>query len=58
MARTVEDPGRLQIRRHFAADTKASADAVKELTADKEYSSPNPAIRELKPKVTEILIGY
>ena len=39
-------------------DSKASADAVKELTADKEYSSSDPALRELKPKVTEILIGY
>jgi hypothetical protein len=39
-------------------DPKASADAVKELTADKEYSSSDPAMRELKPKVTEILIGY
>jgi len=39
-------------------DPKASADAVKELTADKEYSSSDPALRELKPKVTEILIGY
>jgi hypothetical protein len=39
-------------------DAKASADAVKELTADKEYSSSDPAMRELKPKVTEILIGY
>jgi hypothetical protein len=39
-------------------DTKASPDAVKELTADKEYSSSDPAMRELKPKVTEILIGY
>jgi hypothetical protein len=39
-------------------DAKASADAVKELTADKEYSSSDPAMRVLKPKVTEILIGY
>jgi hypothetical protein len=39
-------------------DPKASPDAVKELTADKEYSSSDPAMRELKPKVTEILIGY
>jgi hypothetical protein len=39
-------------------DPKASPDAVKELTADKEYSSSDPAMRELKPKVSEILIGY
>jgi hypothetical protein len=39
-------------------DAKASPDAVKELTADKEYSSSDPALRDLKPKVTEILIGY
>jgi hypothetical protein len=39
-------------------DPKASADAVKALTADKEYSSSDPLFRELKPKVSEILIGY
>src|ERR1700722_5891012 len=39
-------------------DPKASPDAAKELTADKEYSSSDPALREVKPKVTEILIGY
>ena len=39
-------------------DPKTSPDAVKELTADKEYSSSDPAMREVKPKVTEILNGY
>jgi hypothetical protein len=39
-------------------DPKASADAVKELAADKEYSSSDAAMRDVKPRVTEILIGY
>jgi hypothetical protein len=39
-------------------DSKASADAVKALAADQEYSSSDPQFRDLKPKVSEILIGY
>jgi hypothetical protein len=39
-------------------DAKAPPDAVKELSADKEYSSSDPQMRELKPRVSEILIGY
>ena len=42
----------------FAADPKAPADAVSALSADKEYSSADPAIRAVKPAVSEILIGY
>ena len=37
------------------ADAKASAGAI---SADKEYSSSDPAIRAAKPIVSEILIGY
>jgi hypothetical protein len=40
------------------ADAKASADALSALTPDKEYSSSDPAIRAVKPTVSEILIGY
>jgi hypothetical protein len=40
------------------ADPKAPADAVAALTADKEYSSSDPAMRAVKPAVSEILIGY
>jgi hypothetical protein len=40
------------------ADPKAAPDAVSTLTADKEYSSSDPAIRAVKPIVNEILIGY
>jgi hypothetical protein len=40
------------------ADPKAAPDAVAALTADKEYSSADPAIRAVKPTVSEILIGY
>jgi hypothetical protein len=39
-------------------DSKASADAVKALAADQEYSSSDPLFRDLKPRVSEILIGY
>jgi hypothetical protein len=39
-------------------DAKAAPDAVKALTADKEYSSSAAEMRAVKPKVSEILIGY
>lgn len=39
-------------------DSKASPDAVSALPADKEFSSNDPAMRDVKPKVSEILIGY
>jgi hypothetical protein len=39
-------------------DAKADADAVAALAPDKEFSSDDPQLRELKPKVSEILIGY
>jgi hypothetical protein len=39
-------------------DAKAAADAVAALAADKEYSSDDAQMREVKPKVSEILIGY
>jgi len=42
----------------LTADPKASPDAVSALSADKEYSSADPAIRSVKPTVSEILIGY
>ncbi|MGA8321459.1 MAG: hypothetical protein WB774_11720, partial [Xanthobacteraceae bacterium] len=40
------------------ADPKASPDEVAALAADKEYSSSDPAMRAVKPVVSEILIGY
>jgi hypothetical protein len=39
-------------------DPKAAPDAVSALSADKEFASNDAAMRQLKPKVTEILIGY
>jgi hypothetical protein len=39
-------------------DPKTSPDAVSALSADKEFSSDDPAMREVKPRVSEILIGY
>jgi hypothetical protein len=40
------------------ADQNASPDEVTALAADKEYSSSDPAMRAVKPVVSEILIGY
>ena len=40
------------------ADPKAPPDEVAALAADKEYSSSDPAMRAVKPVVSEILIGY
>jgi hypothetical protein len=40
------------------ADPKASAGAISTLSADKEYSSSDPAVRAARPTVSEILIGY
>jgi hypothetical protein len=39
-------------------DAKASAEKIGALSADKEYSSSDPAIRATKPTISEILIGY
>jgi hypothetical protein len=43
---------------NLRADAKASAEKISALSADKEYSSSDPAIRATKPTITEILIGY
>jgi hypothetical protein len=40
------------------ADPKAASDALAALPADKEFSSSDPALRAVKPEVSEILIGY
>jgi len=40
------------------ADAKASAEKIGAFSADKEYSSSDPAIRGTRPTITEILIGY
>jgi len=40
------------------ADAKAAAEKIGALSADKEYSSSDPAIRATKPTISEILIGY
>jgi len=42
----------------LTADSKAAADSVGALPADHEYSSSDPAMRAVKPTVSEILIGY
>src|SRR5262249_30539400 len=43
---------------NLRADAKASAEKINALSADKEYSSSDPAIRATKPTVNEILIHY
>ena len=40
------------------ADPKAAPDALAAVPADKEFSSSDPALRAVKPEVSEILIGY
>jgi hypothetical protein len=40
------------------ADPKTPANAISALSADKEYSSSDSAVRAVKPTVSEILIGY
>jgi hypothetical protein len=51
-------PGDCKSGVNLTADPKAAADAVGALTADKDYSSSDPAMRAVKPVVSEILIGY
>jgi hypothetical protein len=42
----------------LTADPKAAPDEVSALSADKEYNSSDPAVRAVRPAVSEILIGY
>lgn len=51
-------PGGCKSGVSLSADPKASADAVGAMSADKEYSSSDPALRSVRPTVSEILIGY
>jgi hypothetical protein len=51
-------PGGCKSGVNLVADSKAAADAIAALSADKEYSSDDPAVRAVKLTVSEILIGY
>ena len=51
-------PGGCKSGVSMRADPKAAADAVSALSADNEYSSDDPAMRAVKPTVSEVLIGY
>jgi hypothetical protein len=51
-------PGGCKSGVSLQADPKVAADAVAALPADHEYSSADPAMRAIKPAVSEILIGY
>jgi hypothetical protein len=51
-------PGGCKFGISLQADSKASADDISALPADKEFSSDDATMRAVKPKVSEILIGY
>jgi hypothetical protein len=51
-------PGGCKSGLSLHADPKVSADALSQLSSDKEFSSSDDAIRAAKPTVSEILIGY
>jgi hypothetical protein len=51
-------PGDCKLGVNLKPYAKASADATAALPADKEYASSDAAMRDVKPKVSEILIGY
>jgi hypothetical protein len=51
-------PGGCKSGLSLHADPKLSADALSQLSADKEFSSSDDAIRAAKATVSEILIGY
>jgi hypothetical protein len=51
-------PGGCKPGVNLRPDAKASKDAVGAIPADQAFSSSDPAIRGVKPTVSEILIGY
>jgi hypothetical protein len=51
-------PGGCKFGISLQPDPKASPDAISALSADKEFTSDDSAMRDVKPKVSEILIGY
>ena len=51
-------PGGCKSGVSLRAGPKAAADAVSALPADHEYGSADPAMRAVKPTVSEVLIGY
>ncbi|MGD0023581.1 MAG: hypothetical protein ABSC37_02990 [Xanthobacteraceae bacterium] len=51
-------PGGCKSGVSLSAGPKAAADAVSALPADHDYGSADPAMRAVKPTVSEVLIGY
>jgi hypothetical protein len=51
-------PGGCKASASLRPDPKAAADEVSALAADHEYTSTDPAMRAVRPKVSEILLGY
>jgi hypothetical protein len=51
-------PGGCKMGVSMVADAKATDDARKAVSEDKEYESSDEAVRAVKPTVSEIIIGY
>jgi hypothetical protein len=51
-------PGGCKASASLRADPKSPVDAVTALSADREFSSTDAAMRTIKPTISEILIGY
>jgi hypothetical protein len=51
-------PGGCKAGVSLSADPRASADAMSAVSDNNEFSSDAPAMREVKPTISEILIGY
>jgi hypothetical protein len=51
-------PGDCRLGIRLAADPKAPADKRSAVAGDKEFTSSDPAMRAVAPKVSEIILGY
>jgi hypothetical protein len=50
--------GDCAVRVSFRPDSKASSEAQSAVSSDKEFASREAVLRALKPRISEILIGY
>jgi hypothetical protein len=51
-------PGDCGVRMSFRPNPKASSEARSAVSSDKEFTSRDAVLRALKPRISEILIGY
>ncbi|HEY2530994.1 MAG TPA: hypothetical protein VGJ20_24190 [Xanthobacteraceae bacterium] len=51
-------PGGCKAGVNLSADPTASTDAMSAVSNDHEFSSDDPALRQVRPRISEILIGY